>query len=60
MLVSHVFATNMAYDVGRYMQSIQNGQSKEVGACCSSPAAICYWFIVTLIAWVMLSVAGIY
>lgn len=29
-------------------------------ACCSSPASICYWFIVSLIAWGMLSLIGIY
>src|ERR1700758_56626 len=30
------------------------------GACCSSPAAMCYWFVVSLIAWGALSVIGIY
>jgi len=34
--------------------------TKQVGACCSSPAAICYWFIVSLIAWGVLSLIGIY
>ena len=34
--------------------------TKQVGACCSSPAAICYWFVVSLIAWGALSFAGIY
>lgn len=29
-------------------------------ACCSSPAAICYWFIVSLVAWGALSLIGIY
>ena len=29
-------------------------------ACCSSPAAICYWFIVSLISWGVLSLIGIY
>src|ERR1700722_9707047 len=42
----------------------QNGKSnamtKQVGACCSSPAAICYWFIVSLMAWGVLSLIGIY
>jgi hypothetical protein len=28
--------------------------------CCSSPAAMCYWFIVSLISWGMLSLIGIY
>jgi hypothetical protein len=30
------------------------------GACCSSPAAMCYWFAASLIAWGVLSLAGIY
>jgi hypothetical protein len=34
--------------------------TKQVGACCSSPASICYWFIVSLIAWGVLSLIGIY
>lgn len=29
-------------------------------ACCSSPAAICYWFCASLIAWGVLSLVGIY
>ncbi len=29
-------------------------------ACCSSPAAVCYWFAVSLIAWGALSLIGIY
>jgi hypothetical protein len=29
-------------------------------ACCSSPAAMCYWFAVSLVAWGALSVIGIY
>jgi hypothetical protein len=28
--------------------------------CCSSPAAMCYWFAASLIAWGVLSVAGAY
>ena len=34
--------------------------TKQVGACCSSPAAICYWFIISLMAWGVLSLVGIY
>jgi hypothetical protein len=34
--------------------------TKQVEACCSSPAAICYWFIVSLITWGVLSLLGIY
>jgi hypothetical protein len=30
------------------------------GACCTSPAAICYWFAASLIAWGVLSLVGIY
>jgi hypothetical protein len=29
------------------------------GACCSSPAAICYWFAASLIAWGVLSLVGL-
>ena len=28
--------------------------------CCSSPAAMCYWFAISLIAWGVLAVAGVY
>src|SRR5215470_9040706 len=34
--------------------------TKQVRAYCSSPAAICYWFIVSLMAWGVLSLIGIY
>ena len=33
---------------------------KRVEACCTSPAALCYWFAVSLIAWGVLSFVGIY
>jgi signal transduction histidine kinase len=29
-------------------------------ACCTSPAAICYWFGASLLAWAVLSIAGNY
>ena len=29
-------------------------------ACCSSPAALCYWFVVSLVTWGVLSLIGIY
>src|SRR6266849_3442806 len=29
-------------------------------ACCTSPAAMCYWFAVSLVAWGVLSLIGIY
>ena len=34
--------------------------TKQVEACCSSPATICYWFMVSLMAWGLLSLIGIY
>jgi hypothetical protein len=34
--------------------------TKQVEACCSSPATICYWLTVSLIAWGVLSLIGIY
>ena len=34
--------------------------TKKVEACCSSPAALCYWCTASLIAWGVLSVMGIY
>ena len=34
--------------------------TKQVEACCTSPAAMCYWFIVSLISWGGLSLIGIY
>src|SRR5579859_8030889 len=34
--------------------------TKRVQACCSSPAAMCYWFTVSLVAWGVLSLIGIY
>jgi hypothetical protein len=33
---------------------------ERVEACCSSPAALCYWFAVSLVAWGGLSLLGIY
>ncbi len=30
------------------------------GACCSSPAAMCYWLAASLIAWGVLSIMGVY
>jgi hypothetical protein len=45
------------------VETEQNGQSnamtKQVRACCSSPAAIRYWFIISLMAWGVLSLVGI-
>jgi hypothetical protein len=34
--------------------------TKQVEACCSSPATLCYWLIVSLMAWGVLSLIGIY
>lgn len=33
---------------------------KQVEACCSSPAAICYWFVASILAWGVLSLIGAY
>jgi hypothetical protein len=29
-------------------------------ACCTSPAAVCYWFTVSLVAWGVLSLIGVF
>jgi hypothetical protein len=34
--------------------------TKQMEACCSSPAAMCYWFIVSLTTWGVLSLIGVY
>jgi hypothetical protein len=34
--------------------------TKQVEACCSSPAAICHWFVVSLVAWGVLILVGSY
>src|ERR1700683_5323886 len=34
--------------------------TRRVQACCTSPAALCYWFIVSLVAWGVLSLIGVY
>lgn len=34
--------------------------TKQGEACCSSPASICYWFIVSLVAWGVLSLVGFF
>jgi hypothetical protein len=34
--------------------------TKQLEACCSSPAAMCYWFVVSLTTWGVLSLIGIY
>ena len=31
-----------------------------VKVCCSSPASMCYWFAVSLVAWGLLSLVGVY
>ena len=41
-------------------QDQPTAMTKPVKACCSSPASICYWFIVSLVAWGVLSLVGIY
>jgi hypothetical protein len=34
--------------------------TEQKGACCSSPAAMCYWFAASLIAWGVLSLIVLY
>lgn len=34
--------------------------TRRVQACCTSPAALCYWFIVSLVAWGVLSLIGLH
>jgi hypothetical protein len=34
--------------------------TRQVDACCSSPASMCYWFIISLVAWGGLSLIGMY
>jgi len=34
--------------------------SKPGEVCCSSPSSICYWFAVSLVAWGVLSLVGVY
>ncbi len=50
--------------VQRFSFSASEENSKRmmenVKACCSSPTALCYWFVVSLVAWGMLSLIGIY
>jgi hypothetical protein len=38
----------------------QSGYTKKTGACCSSPAAMCYWFVISLVAWAILGLVGLY
>lgn len=37
----------------------QSGDTKNK-ACCSSPAAICYWLAISFVSWGILSLLGIY
>lgn len=41
-------------------ENIGNSPARLPQACCSSPATLCYWFIVSLIAWGVLSLIGFY
>src|ERR671923_1864011 len=40
--------------------AIAKGEHRETEACCSSPAAICYWFAISLVSWAILSLVGLY
>jgi len=42
------------------LSEIVGHMAKQVEACCSSPAALCYWFIVSLVAWGVLNLIGLY
>lgn len=59
-----VFTTNCDYDAARHMKSSPsvppNAMTKQLRVCCSSPAAICYWLTVSLVAWGLLSLIAIY
>jgi hypothetical protein len=48
---------------GVFVSEVEKGiqtMRKQLEACCSSPAAMCYWFVVSLITWGVLSLIGIY
>lgn len=48
-------------DAGTFAErSETSNRTKSRELCCSSPAAMCYWFGASLIAWGLLSVVGIY
>ena len=38
----------------------QTGYTKSAEACCISPAAVCYWFAISLISWAILGLVGVY
>jgi hypothetical protein len=38
----------------------QRSTARERNSCCSSPAAICFWVLASLVAWGLLSLIGIY
>lgn len=42
------------------MRLIEALRLTQMKVCCSSPASICYWLIVSLAAWVVLAIAGIF
>ncbi len=44
------------FEAGKEIPSL----TKQVEACCTSPAAMCYWLTVSLIVWGVLSFIGIY
>jgi hypothetical protein len=44
------------FDVGKELPS----HAKAGEPCCSSPASICFWFVVSVVAWGVLSLVGIF
>lgn len=34
--------------------------TKKIEACCTSPKSLCYWFVVSLVAWGVLSLIGVF
>ena len=42
------------------MQTGRMGMGNHTQACCSSRASICYWLIISLVAWGVLNLIGIY
>lgn len=53
--------SNMAYDICRVeSERTWKAMTRAARTCCSSPASIGYWFVVSLLAWAVLSLGGIF
>jgi len=62
---SHILAAALSFRKNRRLLHFEprtQGQimMKQGAACCSSPATMCYWFVVSVAAWGALSLIGIY